>query len=396
MGAGAFAVGVFVGLGLGRRRAGAEPTRDEQFTNRFNKADLIPELLRDLVGFQEREVSYPKICQLLQGHFGADYSGVMTPGSDGAEMVLRASRGLTDESHEALRIKPRGGLYTYLKGKIKPLHITDKDREFSIFKSLGEPMGQALLAPIHDGKELLGILWVARREADPAYNDRDQQLFTFIGLAVSQLFSVETDFARMQSNVESCLIRFLDEAENRNPHYQGHGQRVAELSARLGRSLGWTEKQIRLAESAARLHDLGLLLLPQQLLDQPQALGEAERKQLERTPEQAAQLLQRFSRFNEVAPVVRAVHERLDGSGYPVGLKGAAIPVEAQLVGLVEAFDALTHERPWRPGKSLDEALAELAQGGTYPGVMVAALTKELKGSAAVAAAPEATKLTLD
>ncbi len=397
MGAGAFAVGVFVGLGLGRRRAGAEPTRDEQFADRFNKADLIPELLRDLVGFQERAVSYPKICQLLQGHFGADYAAVMTPRKSGEEMIVRASRGLTDESHEVLKVKPRGGLYTYLKGKIRPLHITDKDREFGIFKSLAEPVGQALLAPIHDGKELLGILWVARREPDPAYNDRDQQLFTFIGLAVSQLFSVETDFGRMQDSVEQCLLRFIEEAENRSEGYQGHSRRVAELSGRLAAGLGWPEKQIRLTQTAAGLHDLGLLLLPQQLLDQEGPLDEAARKQLQNTPEQAAQILLRFSKFGEVAPIVRHVHERLDGSGYPVGLKGGAIPVESQLIGLVEAYDALTHDRPWRQAKETDEALRELSEDGGYAGVMLAALTKELKGSSAVTAvAQEATKLTLD
>ena len=397
MGAGAFAVGVFVGLGLGRRRAGAEPTRDEQFAERFNKADLIPELLRDLVGFQERSVSYPKIVGLLQGHFGADYAGVMTPRQPGAEMILRASRGLTDESHEALKVKPRGGLYTYLKGKIRPLHITDKDREFGIFKSLGEPVGQALLAPIHDGKELLGILWVARREPDPSYNDRDQQLFTFIGLAVSQLFSVETDFARMQDGVGQCLRRFVEEAEGRNEYYQEHSRRVAELTARLGAALGWPDKQVRLARTAAELHDLGLLFVPQQLLDQPGPLDEAQRKQVQNGPEQAAQMLQKFSRFSEIAPIVRHVHERLDGAGYPVGLKGGAIPVESQLIGLVEAYDALTHDRPWRKAMGTDQALEELNKDSGYAGVMVAALTKELRGSAAVAAvAPEATKLTLD
>jgi diguanylate cyclase (GGDEF)-like protein len=164
----------------------------------------------------------------------------------------------------------------------------------------------------------------------------------------------------------------------------GHSERVAELAARLAVRLGADPETVELTRLAGTLHDLGELAVPEEILRKQGPLTAAERTALEGHSRIGSRMLESLG-VESVAESVRHHHERWDGTGYPDGLAGEEIPLGARIVLVAEAFDAMTSDSVHRPGRSSDEALAELRAGaGTqFDPAVVAALVDETSYAAA-------------
>jgi putative nucleotidyltransferase with HDIG domain len=148
--------------------------------------------------------------------------------------------------------------------------------------------------------------------------------------------------------------------ESRDPHADGHAARVAALADAVARELGWNRWQLRALRVGATLHDIGKLTVPARILRKEGPLEPEELEQLRTHPEVGVRLIQPIVRARCAIPYVLHHHERWDGRGYPHGLAGAAIPLEARLLALADAFDAMTSRRSYRPALADDEALAEI------------------------------------
>ena len=148
----------------------------------------------------------------------------------------------------------------------------------------------------------------------------------------------------------------------RNPYTGGHGQRVRDYAMAVGRRLGLPEERISVMGIAAELHDYGKIGLSDAILLKPGPLTPPEWAEIRRHPELSVSLVEHIPFLQEAIPIIRAHHEKLDGSGYPDGLRGEAIPIEARIIGVVDAYDALTTERSYRSAFSHEEALAILRE----------------------------------
>ena len=127
------------------------------------------------------------------------------------------------------------------------------------------------------------------------------------------------------------------------------------------------------------LHDIGKVGIPDSILDKPGPLSPAEWDQVRRHPEMAARILG-ARELADIREWVLTRHEQPDGHGYPRGLSGDAIPLEARILAVAESFDAMTSERPYRPARSREEAIAELGRyaGSQFDGAVVDALVRVL------------------
>jgi HD-GYP domain-containing protein (c-di-GMP phosphodiesterase class II) len=128
----------------------------------------------------------------------------------------------------------------------------------------------------------------------------------------------------------------------------------------LGVAVGLAGLDLKGVVFGALLHDVGKIGVPEAILVKPGPLSEAEWAAMRRHPEIGEQICRPLRSSRLFAPIVRHHHERWDGRGYPDGLSGEAIPLGARIVALVDAFDAMTHDRPYRRGRSVDDALEEL------------------------------------
>lgn len=152
------------------------------------------------------------------------------------------------------------------------------------------------------------------------------------------------------------LIRLLQE---RDPRLSEHCARVADLAERIARAMGLPAPAVGRVRVAAYLHDLGKVWISRDILDKPGPLNEREWVEIRRHPRTAARLLQ-VADLHELAGIVVAHHERPDGAGYPDGVPSEERALEAQIVAVADAYDAMLSPRPYAPTLTPEEARNEL------------------------------------
>jgi putative two-component system response regulator len=154
--------------------------------------------------------------------------------------------------------------------------------------------------------------------------------------------------------------------ETRDPYTAGHLERVRRLALNLAFALNWNTEEIAILELGAILHDVGKIVVPSQVLKKTGPLTKEEWKLMRQHPEIGAKMLEGVDHLKAAIPYVLHHHEWWNGSGYPTGLKGLKIPLEGRLLAIVDAFDAMTTNRPYHSSMPAADALEELAR---YRGV---------------------------
>lgn len=167
----------------------------------------------------------------------------------------------------------------------------------------------------------------------------------------------------MQASTRLLLESLADAVDLRDPYTGGHSRRVTALCKGILRELGIFGQEADLIIAAARVHDIGKIAIPDELLRKPGRLTPEEWAIMATHPEQGAQFVARYEDFARGADIVRHHHERWDGGGYPAGLKEFDIPFGARVVAVADGFDAMTSDRPYRPAMSVAQAAAILRQG---------------------------------
>lgn len=163
-------------------------------------------------------------------------------------------------------------------------------------------------------------------------------------------------------SAEAAFMTLALTIEARDPLTNGHCERLATHAVRLGGALGLSHDDLDALHRGGYLHDVGKVGVPDAVLLKPGPLTADEFELMKRHPEIGDSLCAPLQSLRRVRPIVRGHHERLDGSGYPDGLRGDDVPLLAQIVGIVDVFDALTSERPYRRALSQDDAARHVVQ----------------------------------
>jgi putative nucleotidyltransferase with HDIG domain len=158
----------------------------------------------------------------------------------------------------------------------------------------------------------------------------------------------------------TILLALSRAIEARDPYSSGHAARVTALAEAVAERLGWDEERRELLRTAAALHDIGKLTVSERVLRKPGPLTEDELSEVRAHPETGARMVGLIRKLREAVPAVRHHHERWDGHGYPTGSAGERIPIEARVLAVADAFDAMTSHRPYRRALPAAHALSEL------------------------------------
>jgi putative two-component system response regulator len=159
-------------------------------------------------------------------------------------------------------------------------------------------------------------------------------------------------------------VKVLAEAlDAKDPYTRGHSERVARMSLRIANHLDFAEERLEVLEYGALLHDIGKIGIKDEVLQKPGALSTEEYQYIQEHPLIGAKIVEGIDFFKDKIPMIRHHHEHFDGSGYPDGLIGEDIPLEARIITIPDAFDAMTSLRPHRKALPLQDVLIELEKG---------------------------------
>ena len=199
-----------------------------------------------------------------------------------------------------------------------------------------------------------------------------------VGIAVGSLAAQRANGQSLRSVMEATLdlevtvgvelehsdtiVALAAAVEARDENTKGHNHRVAEFAVRIGRTMGLPTDSLRTLARAGLLHDVGKIGMPDSILSKPAALDPAEWTMIKRHPEVGHDILSRVPNLRREAAIVIAHHERIDGSGYPRGLRGEEIPLEARIVAVADTYDVLISDRPYRKAFNNQDALRILRE----------------------------------
>jgi len=185
-----------------------------------------------------------------------------------------------------------------------------------------------------------------------------------VGMVTQRIETLQT-LERVRQGFEGAIAAIGQITEERDPYTEGHQIRVASLGGAIARRLGFDEQLSRLIELSGEVHDVGKVAVPAEILTKPGRLSALEYKMVQEHCRIGAGILSKASMPWPITEVAMQHHERLDGSGYPLGLSGDDIVMPARIIAVADVMEAMMNHRPYRPALGLDTALAEIqAQRG--------------------------------
>ncbi|NIM01951.1 MAG: response regulator [Acidobacteria bacterium] len=182
------------------------------------------------------------------------------------------------------------------------------------------------------------------------------------GELVEKHREVEHLYDDLQDSYESTLQALVTALDFRDNETQGHSYRVVEYAVIVAKEMGIEEPELTWIRRGAILHDVGKIGIPDSILKKPGKLDEAEWEEMKRHPEMGFRMLQHIRFLEPALDIVMSHQERFDGTGYPRGLQGEEIPLGARIFAVVDTFDAMTSDRPYRKALTIEDARSEIRE----------------------------------
>ena len=227
------------------------------------------------------------------------------------------------------------------------------------------PVEDSAAPMINEKGELTGAVMVFRditwrKEAEEAI----KMAFNSLEARVQeQTAELRTSFDMLGRAMEGTIQALATMVEARDRYTAGHQVRVADLACMIARQMGVTESRIPIIRIAALIHDVGKVCVPTEILNKPAPLSPIEFEIVKQHPKAAYDVLSKIEFPWAIADIVLQHHERLDGSGYPSGLRGDQIHLEAQIIGVADVVEAMSSHRPYRAALGTEKGLEEISKG---------------------------------
>jgi PAS domain S-box-containing protein/putative nucleotidyltransferase with HDIG domain len=260
-------------------------------------------------------------------------------------------------------------------GQVQVVQDAQTDPRFERWRANAARLGygSVLVAPLLSEAGTIGALSIHAEGAD-AFDEREIALLS--ELAADMAFGIvtlrarrahEQSAARLLGSMEDTIEVIGATVEMRDPYTAGHQLRVATLAAAIAQEMGLTEEQVHGIRLAGMVHDLGKVHIPSEILSKPGKLSRIEFELIKSHPEAGYEILKDVDFPWPIAQIVLQHHERLDGSGYPRGLKADEILLEARIMAVADVVEAMASHRPYRPALGIDLALREISENaGKY------------------------------
>ena len=281
----------------------------------------------------------------------AENASVMLLEPDQQTLTIKMARGLTEEVVAETRVK----LGERISGKVaqqkKPILYPAREADES---------GSALSVPLLKDDQVLGVLNVRQKKSGGDFSLDELSLAS----RFANVAALSISKAGLHSELRLLFVHSMRALANaidaRDPYTSGHSERVTRFSVLIAEKLGFTPEQLEELRYASLLHDIGKIRIRDAILHKPGKLTDDEFEEMKRHPEYGVEIMQPVRAFQTILPYMLHHHERFDGRGYPAGLSGQGIPLQARIMCVADCFDAMTSDRPYRVGMPVEAAVSEL------------------------------------
>ncbi len=208
----------------------------------------------------------------------------------------------------------------------------------------------------------IGVLYLGRMGAERPFSIPEVEFLSVLGGQAAAAIENARLYEKLRQSYLSTIVTLSGIAESKDFYTDKHMKDIAEYSVDIARRLGLPESDIENIRLAALLHDLGKVVVPDDILKKPGRLSDAEMEVIRKHPSHGAKMIEAIEPMKEAKEIIRHHHEYYNGSGYPDGLKGNHIPLGARIIAIADAFDAMTTNRPYRRALPMDKVIHELRE----------------------------------
>jgi putative nucleotidyltransferase with HDIG domain len=256
------------------------------------------------------------------------------------------------------------------------LYFTKPWREEEMLLNIKQSLSKVEI--LAENKRLVELIKIKNQELvklnktlEKKANDRTNDL-------LAQTEKHKDSYRKSQLILDGIVKTLSKIVETRDPYTSGHEDQVAKIACKIAKEMKLTEEQISSIYISATLHDIGKISVPSEILTKPSVLSNLEREIIKTHCKVANDILVNIEFPYPVAEIIYQHHERMDGSGYPRGLKGDSIALEARIIGVADVIDAMASYRPYRPALGVDAAIEEIIKfrGVAYDSSVVDACLK--------------------
>ena len=270
------------------------------------------------------------------------------------------SRG--DKELKKIKVPIRKGIVGWVYENNKPLIVNNVEKDKRFYSLVDQKTGfktKSILAfPLRLKKRKYGVIEIINKK-EGKFTNKDIKICEFISPFITIAIENATLFEKLEEMFFGIIRAFAKAVEAKDPYTSGHVERVENLSYHLAKAAGLKGEDLKKARIAGILHDVGKIGIPDEILKKPSKLTKKEYEIIKKHVIYSKEILEPISELKDIIPGIYYHHERYDGKGYPEGKKGEEIPLVARIISIVDAFDAMASDRPYRKALSKKRIVRE-------------------------------------
>jgi len=307
------------------------------------------------------DMALEKVCSVVNACRGS----VMLFHEGNGILEIVSSKGISKKLIENVRLRPGEGIAgrAFKKGEIIFVTNPKKNPDYNGFLGYDEQQEPFVAIPLKTRKNVIGVLNIHLPKDRTNFSDWELK---FLSILADEI-ALAIDNIKLYQSIEKFYLELVETLAKiidvKDAYTADHATRARIRAVKLARKLNVAEKMVKNIEYAALLHDMGKIGIDERILTKPGKLSDDEYKEIKRHPQIGYNILSPIEFLRPVAEIILYHHEWYNGNGYPDGLKGDEIPLGSRIISVIDAWDAMTSDRPYRKSLSKETAIEELKKG---------------------------------